>query len=59
MLCEPEWELEKVENWSKRIANYSEPQKAFYQRMIPKLDTLSKIKNSTDNWRSLVTDTKK
>ena len=48
------WDVEKVTDWSKRIANYSAEQREFYNTMVPKVAELKNIISSRDGWNLLV-----
>ena len=48
------WDIEKVTDWSKRIANYNAEQREFYNTMVPKLNELKNIMSSSDGWNLLV-----
>lgn len=37
------WDVERVADWSKRIANYSNEQREFYNIMVPKVAELKNI----------------
>lgn len=48
------WEIESISDWSKRTANYTAEQRAFYQNMVPKIQELKNIRDSRDGWNLLV-----
>lgn len=48
------WDIEKVTDWSKRIASYNAEQREFYNTMVPKLNELKNIMSSSDGWNLLV-----
>ena len=46
--------MECVSDWSKRVSNYSEDQRAFYNDMVPKINELKNIVKSQNDWQLLV-----
>lgn len=48
------WDIEKIHDWGKRIKNYTEEQKRFYNNLVPKIEELKNIAASTQDWQLLV-----
>jgi hypothetical protein len=50
----PIWDWEKVTDWKKRIAKYTDQQKKFYTDMMPKVQEFKGVFTSENGWSTLV-----
>lgn len=53
-IIRPLWHWEKISDWSKRIAKYTDAQKQFYTDMVPKLQEMKGILKSDQGWNLLL-----
>ena len=53
-IVRPTWNWEKINDWGKRIAKYTDKQKKFYSDMVPKIQEMKGIFESDQGWTLLV-----